>query len=87
MDLISKRYASPFLLVDIYLRENRLDEFITELWSIYNDELAWEVWMNKVEGKTFEEFKYSIAPVPRKKINLETVISDSFNILNGFEEG
>lgn len=86
MDLLFNRYASPYLLLDEIISQNRLVEFINELGYIKDDEKTFDVWLHKVEDKTFDEFKESLRskPKPNNKVNLEAAIKNSKNILNNF---
>lgn len=86
MDLLFKRYASPFLLLDNYIISGMLVEFIDEFIDITNEETVYELWLHKEYKKNYQEFKAQFikekAKVDDSKV--ETVINDSFNILNNF---
>lgn len=86
MDFLCKRYGgSPFFIIDRYLEQNRLSEFIYEVWSIYNEEEIYEIWLHKVDDKSYQDFRDSL--IPPKPVNKEEVaktIEDSTNILKGF---
>ena len=57
MDLLFKRYANPFLLLDNMITTGRFLEFILELIDIQNDEKIHDVWIHKVFDKSFDDFK------------------------------
>ncbi|WP_195547818.1 hypothetical protein [Holdemania sp. 1001095H_141210_F2] len=88
MDLLFKRYANPFLLLDNMITTGRFLEFILELIDIQNDEKIHDVWIHKVFDKSFDDFKKlvfeskEIADVDNQ--NVETTIKESFEILNNF---
>lgn len=88
MDLLFKRYANPFLLLDNLIATGRFVEFILEFIDIQNEEKIYDVWLHKVFDKTFEAFKNAvfenneIAEVDNQ--NVETTINKSFEILNNF---
>ena len=88
MDLLFKRYASPFLLLDTFIENNRFLEFIIEFFNIRNDEMTWDVWLHKVYDQSFEEFKTSIEGIQEnKEVTKEqvgTTIKDSKDILINF---
>lgn len=88
MDLLFKRYASPFLLVDPYIRTHRFTEFITEFLELREEDLMWEIWLHKIEDKSFEEFKESVKGIAKNqeftKEQIETTINDSAAMLNNF---
>lgn len=84
MDLLFKRYASPFSLLDEVIRNRQLCEFIkTFAVEVENDQL-WEFFLHKVNGQTFEEFKGSIKPKIVTEADLETTVTTSYNIIQNF---
>lgn len=86
MDFLCKRYGgSPFFILDRYIEQNRLSEFIYEVWSIHNEEEIFDIWLHKVDDKSYQDFRDSL--IPPKPVNKEEVaktIEDSTNILKGF---
>lgn len=86
MDFLCKRYGgSPFFILDRYIERNRLSEFIYEVWSIHNEEEIFDIWLHKVDDKSYQDFRDSL--IPPKPVNKEEVaktIEDSTNILKGF---
>jgi hypothetical protein len=97
MDLLFKRYASPFLFMDGMIQTGRFFEFVIDFTKTINREMEekydWEYFLHKVFDMTYQEFKEEI------KINtqnqqmserdIETAIGHSMNILKNFnpEEG
>lgn len=63
MDLLSQRYASPFLILDIYISQNRLCEFVNEFIQIICDEkeekTMWEFYLHRMtlSDMSYNEFK------------------------------
>lgn len=90
MDLLFKRYADPFLLLNTVLKANRFAEFLDELIQIVNDETEekalWDIYLHKVFDKSYKEFmnEVKIPEEATKPIDFETTIKDSFSILEGF---
>lgn len=86
MDFLCKRYGgSPFFILDRYLEQNRLSEFIYEVWSIHNEEEIFDIWLHKVDDKSYQDFRDSlIPPKPISKEEVAKTIEDSTKILNGF---
>ena len=86
MDFLCKRYGgSPFFILDRYLEQHRLSEFIYEVWSIHNDEEIFDIWLHKVDDKSYQDFRDSlIPPKPVDKKEVAKTIEYSMNILNGF---
>ena len=90
MDLLFKRYASPFLLLDNIIESGRLDEFVDSLIETTDEEKMWEVYLNTlyVNRKSFNEF---IEPIKRTQApemtreDLEATVKSTKDILNDFK--
>lgn len=91
MDLLFKKYASPFILLDMMLQSDRLDEFVTTLINEENEQKLWELylhhgWLNK----SFDDFKKEVLVPSSNESNksnekeIEATINHSKEILNGF---
>lgn len=90
MDLLFKRYASPFLLVDQMLLTGQFSEFVTEIFDYDTDDRLWNIFLHKVDSQTsFNDWKASIvgqnSNAEMSKNEIETTVNNSFDILNGFE--
>ena len=53
MDLLFRRYASPFLLLDEVIKNNRLSEFVAEVMKSENERQTWEFYLHKVFDKSY----------------------------------
>lgn len=91
MDLLAKRYASPFFLLDEYVRQGRLFEFVSEINIVHNDERLWELWLHKVspeDNRSFDAWRNSLqktADVEKvDESELKETVENSKNMLNGF---
>lgn len=87
MDLLFKRYASPFSLVDTMISGQQFSEFVHDLYAIIDDEKLWDLYLHKVDSKeSFNEFKESIRGSQNavEPANFEATINDSYDILQGF---
>lgn len=93
MDLLFKRYASPFLLLDETIKTGRFSEFVTELVSIVNEETEkededtmWEYYLHRIFDKSFADFKKEMmrSEQPENPVDFETTLQTSYDILNGF---
>ena len=92
MDLLSKRYASPYFFLNGMIQTGRLVEFVDyfiETTNHENDEkIMWDMYLHKVFDKTFDEFKASIKT--NKELQemsartIETTVQNSMDILKGF---
>lgn len=76
MDLLFKRYASPFLILDSYIENGSLTSFLRTLYEKVGEERMWEVWLYKVDNKSFDEFKNSIVEANKKVDNSTDTIND-----------
>jgi hypothetical protein len=60
MDLLSQRYASPFLILDEFIRLHQLHDFTLEIFGIIAEEKThearWQYYLHKVFDISFEEF-------------------------------
>ena len=93
MDLLFKRYASPFSFIDGYLQTGRFDEFVVELARTVNEEkeeeTTWEFYLHKVSSEV--SYKDFVEELENDKQNqnmsdeekAETV-KMAMNILNNF---
>lgn len=97
MDLLHKRYASPFSLLDTLIENKQFSEYIQFLLNKEaedrNDQMLWEFYLHKVFDKPFNEFKKDILVKSEgeSKKNDATdeakrneIIERSNAILNGF---
>ena len=86
MDLLFKRYASPFLIIDQMIEMNCFSDFINQSIQKQNDDTLWEFFLHKVEGKTFKEFKddFELQNTQVTTEDLETTINYSVDLLQGF---
>lgn len=85
MDLLFKRYASPFVLIDSLLLNNSLKNYINDLLNTVNEEKLWDVFIhNPFLEKTWGEFLEEHKPKPIKKVNLGATVIKSKNMLQNF---
>jgi len=86
MDLLFKRYASPFSLIDQMIMAEQFSEFINDVLDFAEDERLWDYYLHKVNGQSFEEFKSSVKEQQKvvTPTDIETTINDSYDILQGF---
>ena len=89
MDLLFKRYASPYLLVDEMILAARFSDFVGSLEDFEQEDRTWQFFLHKVEGQSFEEFKGSLGGQQSKtfemtKSDIEATVVNSFEILQNF---
>ena len=89
MDLLFKRYASPFLLIGQLILTNGLDKFIDDLFEFMGEEkqeqTKWEFFLHKIYDKSWKEFcnEIEVSNVENNVDIGETLIK-SKNILTNF---
>lgn len=90
MDLLFKRYANPFLIIDQMILVGRFGDFLLELIDIVDEETTWEFYLHTdmLKDKSFEEFKQSLTEAPENNPMtdnmIETTINKTYDILEGF---
>lgn len=96
MDLLSKRYASPFSLLDNLIHAEQFNEwveyFLNKQAQEDDDKKMWEFFLHKVHDKSFEEWKSEVKAGVSSgsekdaidEAKKEEIIKRSENILNGF---
>jgi hypothetical protein len=90
MDLLFKRYASPFLLVDQMILTGNFTEFVAKVVELDADEELWQFFLHKVEGQSFNDWKASLGVDQQAKTQMsddeiKATVQSSFSILNGYE--
>lgn len=90
MDLLFKRYASPFLLVDQMILTGNFTEFVAKAVELDADERLWQFFLHKVdEEKSFNDWKASVvdqqAETQMSDDEIKATVQSSFLILNGYE--
>ena len=85
MDLLFKRYASPFVLLDNLIITNSLNNFISDFIDFVNQDKEWEFFLHKIYDQTWDEFSDSIKQSDdNEPIDLGATLIKSKNILNNF---
>ena len=96
MDLLFKRYADPFTLMDGYIQTSRFCEFIHSFIEQKKEDERWEYFLHKVWGNTsYGEFCESLQTTQdlqgMSEDDIEATIKKSMDILGNFnpdqEEG
>lgn len=77
-DLVFRRYANPYPLMDGMIRAGKLCEFVEGLVKRYNDEqrekVIWEVWLHRVFDKSYPEFVEELEKGKEKPVSNEQVL-------------
>ena len=89
MDLLFKRYADPFSLVNGYIQTSRFCEFINAFIEQKQEDDKWEYFIHKVWDKSYTEFCESLKNSQdlqnMSDEQIETAIKKSMDILNNFK--
>ena len=93
MDLLHKRYASPFSFVDGMIRTGQfsafVDDFAAALAKDKEEQTTWEYYLHRVYDKSFADFREAIENDERNKKmserTIETTIQKSMDILKNFK--
>ena len=92
MDLLFKRYASPFSFLDGVIRTGRFHDFVHFFWKTVHtekdEEASWQYFLHKVFDGSFADFKEEMKITSENQNmserTIETTINYSMNILNKF---
>lgn len=94
MDLLFKRYASPFLMLEQMLTAGRFAEYVDELIGIRNgeieDDTLWDMYLHhQFLDMSFDAYKMNLGISTKQthqpvKADFETTVKKSISILNDF---
>lgn len=88
MDLLFKRYADPFSLINGYIQTARFCEFIEAFCEQKTEDDRWEIYLHRVWDKSYAEFceetKNSQALRNMSESDMEATVKKSMNILGNF---
>ena len=89
MDLLFKRYASPFILLDNLILISSSSSFIDDLSNFIikekEEQIQWEFFLHKVFDKSWKEFYNDVTqPINDEKIDLGATIKKSKDMLKNF---
>ena len=96
MDLLHKRYASPFSLLDLMIQSYRFCDFIDEMIETNEEEKLWQMYLSMLSNpmyevkQSFNEFKKSVLnPKPKEEKmtekEIEATVIHSKDIFNSFD--
>ena len=86
MDLLFKRYASPFVLLDGLILTSSSSDFIDDFLSFKSDDELWEYFLHKVFDMSWGEFisHNKLSNEDEKEIDLGATVTKSKNMLKNF---
>ena len=90
--MLFKRYASPMVLLDSMIKTHRFSEFVNEFIDITNEEFEdhtlWELWLNRVVDRDWNDFYKQAKTKKSENIPSEnellTTVKESVEMLSGF---
>ena len=88
MDLLFKRYADPFSLLNGYIQTGRFSEFIRSFCERQTEDEMWEYFLHKVYDKSYADFKATLQTSQdlqtMSDADVETTVKNSMAILGNF---
>ena len=88
MDLLFKRYADPFSLLDGYIQTSRFCDFLHEFGKLKEEDDRWEFFLHKVWNKNYKEFREDLQTSQdlqeMSDDDIEATVKMSMNILGNF---
>ena len=87
MDLIFKRYSSPFIFLENLIENNKFYDGVHTIWNKANDDKLWELYLHSMSEKSFTDWKNELTykdETPKEE-NLEVAKIKARNILNHFK--
>lgn len=88
MDALFKRYASPFTLIDNYIRVSRFSDFVQSFIKQKNEDDMWEYFLHKIWDKTYAEYcedvRVSQAVRDMTEDETEAIVKESMRILGNY---
>lgn len=92
MDLLFKRYASPFYYLDILLEYRNFGRGIANIWETTQDDKCWDYYLsnNPMNNKSFEDWKKETQgkhenQKAMSKKQVEATVEKSQGILKNFK--
>ena len=89
MDLLFKRYTSPFLLLDNLIQTNSLSSFIDDIFKFINSEnqerTHWEFFLHKVYDESWNDFiERTKSEENSQTVDLGATLKNSIKMLINF---
>jgi hypothetical protein len=88
MDLLFKRYADPFSLMDGYIQTSRMCDFISAFIEHKTEDDRWEYYLHRVYGMSYPEYCETLQTTQglqtMSEVDIEATVKESMNILGNF---
>ena len=93
MDLLFKRYASPYSFIQGMIDTGRFEEFVKNFVLTVNkeksDKTEWEFFLHKVFDKSYNEWQEEVRTINKNQqisaVDVETIIKHTNDIINQFK--
>ena len=93
MDLLFKRYASPYSFIQGMIDTGRFEEFVKNFVLTVNkeksDKTEWEFFLHKVFDKSYNEWQEEVRTINKNQqisaVDVETTIKHTNDIINQFK--
>ena len=87
MDLVFKRYASPFLFLDTLISNGEFSKGITDIWDAASEDKVWELYLHRPVNKSWDDFRKEAFDETQEITvdELETTVNNSKFMLQGFD--
>lgn len=85
MDLLFRRYADPFSLLNELILMGDFSRFINTVMEEYNEDLLWQYFLSRIFDKSFNDFKEGLktSETPTES-DIETTIQESMSMTMNF---
>lgn len=92
MDMLFRRYANPFPLIDGMIMSGGFSDFVSSFMAAAqeeeNEKMSWEYYLHKVFSGSYNDFRESVQNDSdhrtMEKATIEATVKHSMNILNNF---
>lgn len=92
MDVLFRRYANPFPLVDGMILSGGFSDFVSSFMAAAqeeeNEKMSWEYYLHKVFQGSYNDFREAVqndsAHRTMDEKTIEATVKESMNILNNF---
>lgn len=88
MDLLFKRYADPFSLLNGYIQTSRFCEFLSEFAKLKEQDDRWEFFLHKIWNQSYKEFTETLQTSQdlqsMSEDDIEATVKMSMSILGNF---
>lgn len=94
MDLLSQRYANPYMIIDDFIRLKQFHEFTINILTTIAEEKThkarWEYYLHKVWNMSFDDYVSECESKQEQNVEMTyqdigNIVNDSKRMLEGFK--